>query len=119
MQGYENIFILDPNVSEENQKVLLDKLKGIVSSNGGQVVHETTWGRRKLAYEVKKREYGIYHLLYLDRTPAALQALETQLGYEDDVIKWMSVTVDDVHKEHEEFETLKSQGTLYPNLNER
>lgn len=118
MQGYESIFILDPDVTDEQQTALIDKFKGLIDANGGKVVHHAVWGRRKLAYEVRKRDYGIYHLFYLDRTAPALQALESQFRLDDSVLKWMSVTVDDVDAEHEKFEKLKSQGTLAQTLSE-
>lgn len=116
MQGYESVMILDPETSDEAQKELIEKYKSLVGSNGGQVVHHVAWGRRKLAYEVKKRQYGIYHLLYLDRTPDALRALENSMRIDDNVLKWMSVTVDDVDKEYQDFEKLRSEGSIAQTL---
>lgn len=116
MQGYESIFILDPEVSEAQQTELTDKFKSLVTGQGGQVLHHAVWGRRKLAYEVKKREYGIYHLFYLDRTPAALQALEYQFRIDDNVIKYLTVGVEDVEKEHAAFEQMRSEGSLAQKL---
>lgn len=118
MQGYEAIFILDPETGEEDQTGLIDKYKTLVGSNGGQVVHHATWGRRKLAYEVKKREHGFYHLFYMDRTPDALRALEGSFRIDDNVIKWMSVAVEDINKEHADFERLKTEGSLAQKLSE-
>jgi small subunit ribosomal protein S6 len=79
-------------------------------------VHHTAWGRRKLAYEVKKREYGFYHLLYLDRTPDALRALENSFRIDDTILKWMSVAVDDVNKEMADFDKLRSEGSIAQTL---
>jgi small subunit ribosomal protein S6 len=118
MQGYESIFILDPETGEEDQTGLIEKFKALVGSNGGQVVHHTTWGRRKLAYEVKKREYGFYHLFYMDKTPEALRALENTFRIDDNVIKWQSVSVEDVDKEHGDFERLKTEGSMAQKLSE-
>ena len=64
MKGYEIVFIMDPNLGEDGQKEIIDKAKSAYAESGGQISHETGWGRRKLAYPVKKREYGIYHVLY-------------------------------------------------------
>lgn len=119
MQGYESIVILDPNLTEEQQTVLLDKLKGIIEGQGGKIVQHAKWGRRKLAYEVKKKDYGLYHLFYLDRTPPALKALEGQLRFEETVLKWMSVAVEDVEAEHAAFEKLRTGGSAAQTLSER
>jgi small subunit ribosomal protein S6 len=82
------------------------------------VVHHTVWGRRKLAYEVNKREYGIYHLLYLDKSPQALRAMENSFRIDESVIKWMSVAVDDVDKELQAFQKLMSDGSIAQTLTE-
>lgn len=119
MQGYESIIIFDPNVTEEDQQGFLTKLKDGVEEQGGQILRQAQWGRRKLAYPVKKREYGIYHLLYLDRTPDALTEMERTLRFEDNVIKWLSVTVEDVDSEFDKFEKLKEDGSLAQNLSDR
>ena len=116
MQGYESVLIFDPEISEESQKELIDKYTALVGSNGGKVVHHTVWGRRRLAYEVKKRQYGVYHLLYLDRSPEALRALENNFRIDDNIIKWLSVAVDDVNKEIEDFQKLRSEGSLAQTL---
>jgi len=119
MQGYESIFILDPNATDEAQTSLLDKFKGIIEGQGGRIVQHAKWGRRKLAYEVKKRSHGIYHLFYIDHAPKAVKALESQLRLEENVLKWMSVAVEDVEAEHAAFEKLRTQGSLSQTLTER
>ena len=119
MQGYESIIILDPNTTEEDQTGLLAKFKETVEGQGGSVVHQSPWGRRKLAYPVKKKDYGHYHLLYLDHTPDALNALDRVLRYDDNVLKWMTVSVEDVEAEFSKFEKLKNEGSLAQNLSER
>ncbi len=118
MQGYETVVILDPNTSEENQKEILAKCKETVESKGGSLVREALWGRRKLAYRVKKREYGIYHLLYLARIPEALTELERFFRYSDDVIKWQSVTVEDIEAEFAKFEQMQNDGSRAQSLND-
>lgn len=117
-QGYESIFILHPDTGEEDQEGLIEKFKSLIGANGGQVLHHTTWGRRRLAYEVKKNRYGFYHLFYMDRTPDALRALENTFRIDDSVIKWMSVSVEDVEKEFANFEKLKTEGSVAKSLSE-
>ena len=119
MQGYESIFILDPNTPDEAQTALVDKFRGLVQAQGGQVVQHVKWGRRKLAYPVKKRDFGVYHLFYVNHAPAAVKALESQFRYEEHVLKWLSVAVPDVEAEHANFEKLRTQGSLAKTLTER
>ncbi|MCZ6531643.1 MAG: 30S ribosomal protein S6 [SAR324 cluster bacterium] len=119
MQGYESIIILDPNATEEDQTGLLEKFKVTVEGEGGNVLHQTPWGRRKLAYPVNKKDYGYYHLMYFDRTPQALTALERVLRYDENVLKWMTVFVEDVDEEFNKFEKLKTEGSIAQNLSDR
>ena len=118
MQGYESVLILDPELTEDSQKELIGKYTSLIDSNGGKVLHHATWGRRKLAYEVKKKQYGFYHLLYLDKAPAALRAMENNFRIDDSVLKWQSVAVEDVTKEFEAFEKLKTEGSVAQTLTE-
>ena len=117
-KGYESIFILHPDTGEEDQEGLIEKYKSLIGTNGGQVLHHTTWGRRKLAYEVKKNQFGFYHLFYMDKTPDALRALENTFRIDDSVIKWLSVSVEDVEKEFADFEKLKTEGSAAQSLSE-
>ena len=119
MKGYESVIILDPNLNEEDQQGLITKMEQLYQSNGGKVVNQASWGRRKLAYPVKKRDYGIYHLFYLDETPPALKAMETQFRFEDNIIKWQTVAVEDIDAEMQKFEKLKTDGSIYPQISER
>lgn len=118
MQGYESIFIIHPETGEEDMNGLIEKYKKLIDSNGGQVLHHTTWGRRKLAYDVKKHQFGIYHLFYMDKSPDALRAMENNFRIDDSIIKWMSVAVDDVDKEFTDFEKLKTEGSAARTLGE-
>lgn len=119
MKGYEIIFIVDPNIGEEGQQALLDKTKEVYAGAGGSVIHEVNWGRRKLAYRVKKLDYGIYFLLYVDRVAGALKDLENQFRFNPDIIKWQTVAIDDVDQEHAAFQQLKSEGTLAQKISDR
>ena len=119
MQGYESIYIVDPNVTEEDQQGLLEKLQKAATDNGGNIIHNTLWGRRKLAYPVKKRDYGIYHVLYTDRSPDAMKAMENIYRFDESVIKWQSVAVEDVDEEFNKFEKLRSEGSAAQSLSDR
>ena len=119
MQGYESIIILDPNLTEENQTALLQKLKETVEGQGGSVVHQTQWGRRKLAYPVKKMDYGHFYLLYLDHQPQALKAMENVMRLGEEFLKWQTVSVENLEEEFTKFETLKNEGSVAQNLSDR
>lgn len=112
-EGYESIFILDPGISEQDQADLVVKLRTLVEQQGGEVLRHVVWGRRRLAYVVKKHAYGIYHVFYLNLIPQALHELEQHFRLNERVIKWLSVRVKDVSHEHAEFIRLLNEGSRY------
>ncbi len=119
MKGYEIIFITDPNTTEEEQQVLVDKVKEVFTQAGGEVVHQTNWGRRKLAYMVKKFEYGYYHVFYVSRSKEAVKEMEDQFRFNAQVIKWHTLAVDDLDEEFAAFERLKTEGTIAQTISDR
>ena len=63
MRRYETVFIVNPELSEEQRQPLFDKLKGLVSEDHGMLVKFDEWGHKGLAYEIKKNPRGYYVLM--------------------------------------------------------
>ena len=60
MQSYENIVVIKPQLSDEQVVELLDKAKKLITDNGGEILVEDKWGRRKLAFPIDKAREGYY-----------------------------------------------------------
>jgi small subunit ribosomal protein S6 len=95
MRKYESIFILDPDLEEDQAQATIEKAKGIITQGNGEILKVEDWGKRKLAYEVKKKNKGHYILLHFTGSPALLSELERNFRVMDAVIKYMSVRVDE------------------------
>ena len=95
MRKYETIFILDPDLEEEQTQFTLEKVKGIITQTNGEILKVEDWGKRKLAYEVKKKPKGHYILIHFSGTPALLSELERNFRVMDAVIKFQSVRLDE------------------------
>ena len=91
MRKYETIFILDPDLEEEQTQSTLEKVKGIITQTNGEILKVEDWGKRKLAYEVKKKSKGHYLLIHFLGPPALLSELERNFRVMDAVIKYQSV----------------------------
>lgn len=61
---YELVIIFVPDVKEDKMKKDIERVKAIIASNNGEVLNEEHWGNKKLAYQIKKFENGIYHFIY-------------------------------------------------------
>ncbi|MDH4224801.1 MAG: 30S ribosomal protein S6 [Deltaproteobacteria bacterium] len=119
MNGYESIYIFSPATSEETQKGLEQKLSTIVTARGGKVEHLDSWGRRRLAYPVKKQEYGIYQLFYFSLPEGDLKELDTLFRHSEDILLWQTVRVNDIEAEIKQFQELKDNGSLAQKISER
>jgi small subunit ribosomal protein S6 len=91
MRRYETIFILDPDLEEEQTLSVTEKVKGIITQANGEILKIEDWGKRKLAYEVKKKPKGHYFLIHFLGSPALLSELERNFRVMDAVIKFQSV----------------------------
>ncbi|WP_280346825.1 30S ribosomal protein S6 [Nocardia neocaledoniensis] len=87
MRQYEVMVILDPSLDERIVGQSLDTLLNVVKTEGGKVDKVDIWGRRRLAYEIRKQAEGIYAVVELTATPATVSELDRQLGLNETVLR--------------------------------
>ena len=87
MRQYELMVILDPELDERTVSPSLDKFLSVVTKDGGSVDNVDIWGRRRLAYEIKKKAEGIYPVITMTAEPATAQELDRQLGLNEVVLR--------------------------------
>jgi small subunit ribosomal protein S6 len=87
MRHYEVMVILDPELEERTVAPSLDTFLNVVKNDGGAVEKVDIWGKRRLAYEIDKKTEGIYAVLDLNCTPAAVQELDRQLNLNEAVLR--------------------------------
>jgi small subunit ribosomal protein S6 len=97
MRKYESIFILDADLEEEQTQSVIEKVKGIVSQNSGETLKVEDWGKRKLAYQVRKKPRGHYFLIHFMGSPILVSELERNFRVMDAVIKFQTVRLDESH----------------------
>jgi len=95
---YEELFIIRPDEPEEQIDQLIEQLTVLVANHGGNVDKSEKWGVRKLAYRVQKRGEGFYVLLQFTAQPEAVHELERKLRVSDQVLKFLTVRVDEKMK---------------------
>ena len=87
MRAYEVMVILDPSLEERTVQPSLDKYLNVIRKDGGTVENVEVWGRRRLAYEVKKNAEGIYAVINLTAEPASVKELDRQLTLNESVLR--------------------------------
>ncbi len=94
MNIYENMVILNAGISDEEAESVIAKIKENITGQGGEVLKVDVWGRRKLAYEIKKQKKGLFVLL-LYKTPAkTIKKLEEFYKVFDVIIKYMIIKLE-------------------------
>jgi small subunit ribosomal protein S6 len=84
---YELMVILDPEIDERTVAPSLDKFLGVIRNDGGTIENVDIWGRRRLAYEIKKKSEGIYAVVNFTATSAATNELDRQLKLSEAVLR--------------------------------
>jgi small subunit ribosomal protein S6 len=87
MPLYETIFIIHPELNEEDVEEHIKRIENLVTRLGGEIVKTERWGKKRLAYEVDKHRYGFYVLLRLRGNPAFLPELERHYRLTEGIIK--------------------------------
>src|SRR5256885_9871260 len=94
MRTYEVLFILTPQVPEEEATNLIGELKRIAEGTGAKLTHEEAWGRRRLAYPIQKFNEGIYQLFVFE-SDGSLAELDRRMKNSDRILRHMIVRTDE------------------------
>ena len=95
LREYETIFLVRPDLADDLVDKIVERIRGIVHRDGGKVIKVENWGKKKVAYEVKKNLRAIYiHFLYLGDSKIVAE-FERNLRMTDDVMKYQSVKIAD------------------------
>lgn len=95
LREYELVMVLRPDVPEEDVPATIERVQQFVTGRGGTVLNTDTWGRRKLAYPIKKYFEGNYIVTQLRLEPRDARDLETNLRLNDHVIRHLLVRTDE------------------------
>ena len=87
MRAYEVMVILEPSLEERTVEPSLDKYLNVVRKDGATIESVEVWGRRRLAYEIKKNAEGIYAVVTLQAEPATVKEFDRQLTLNESVLR--------------------------------
>ena len=96
MKAYELMLILRPNLEDEAREAVLEKIRGILTTEGGTVDSEEAWCKRRLAYEIDHTEEGDYQVVLFHANTATVAELDRVLNITDQVLRFMVVRRDDL-----------------------
>jgi small subunit ribosomal protein S6 len=104
---YELMFIVRPDMAEEDQDKLISTLETAVTASGGAVKNVEKMGKRRLAYIVRRFREGIYVLLTVEGAGGLIHELERRLRVSEPVIKFLTVRIDEEQKRLDKIKAIK------------
>lgn len=99
MSYYECVFIARQDLSQSQTEALTETYTKVLGENKGKVVSSEYWGLKGLAYPIKKNKRGHYIMLNVEAPSEAVQEMERQMRFNEDVIRYLSVKVDALQTE--------------------
>ena len=95
MYSYEVALILRPEIEDEGQEAIIERLSQMLTSQGGQVENVEKWDRRRLAHPINKVNEGIYYFIQGQFSPAVLSELERTARLSEDILRHMVIRTDE------------------------
>ena len=109
MRKYEIMFIVDPNLPEDEIDQLNAQVEGLIAEGGGTILETEKMGRKRLAYEVSRRTEGFYVLLVVEATGEILSEVERRFRVMDNVLRYLTVRVDETEKKLEKKRAIRQK----------
>ena len=98
MPLYEHVFMARQDISNAQMDTLTETFKSLITDNGGKIGRTEYWGLKPLTYRICKNRKAHYALMNIDAPAPAVAEMERQMGLNEDVIRFMTIRVE----EHEE-----------------
>jgi small subunit ribosomal protein S6 len=95
LRKYELIYVVQPEATDEDRSKITDRVREIIDRLEGKVVLEEDWGKRKLAYEIRKFNKGFYHYFVFGAYPGTTQEIERNLRMLDNCVRYLTVKLED------------------------
>ena len=95
MRKYEIIFIAHPDLDEENLNNVVEKVKGWIADDKGEVVSVDNWGKKKMAYRIRKVREGQYVLITANMEPNAVKNLSQNMRFVESIMRSMITLVEE------------------------
>ena len=94
MAIYETVIILDSLLATKEIDVLVEQFSGVITQNGGTIRKVDKWGKKRLAFEIRKKQYGFYVAIEFEGIGNIPRALESDFNYNDKVMRYLTYQYD-------------------------
>ena len=109
MRNYEVVFVAAPTLSNEELEAFISHIQTVVDGKSGKVIKVDNWGKKSLAYKIKKYRDGYYVVLSLEGDGAMIAELERRFRVTDYVIRFISVRIDEDMKRSDKLKAMRQR----------
>jgi len=95
MRSYEIVFIAHPDLDEKALEETTEKVKGWIAAAGGEITKVDPWGKRRMAYAIRKRREGYYVLIEANMPPTAVAELERNMRLHEPIMRYLVTRIDE------------------------
>ena len=92
MREYEIVYVISPDLSDEDRTAKIERIHSLIAENGGQLGKVEDWGKRVLAYEIKHFTEGYYGLAEFQRSPENVKLIEERLNIDEEVLRYQIIS---------------------------
>lgn len=90
---YESAILINAALDDETIKNIIGRVKENITTNGGEILEIEDWGRKRLAYQVKKSKIGYYTIFRFNSTPDLVPKLERYYQLDESIIRYLTITL--------------------------
>lgn len=91
---YESMILLNPDEEAESIKSILEEIKNLIISSGGEVIRIQEWGLRSLAYKIKKKDKAYYYMIHFQAKPNFIKEYERWLELKDSILRYLTLKLE-------------------------
>ena len=91
MRRYETTYIIDGSLEQDKIEAITQRVNEIITNSGGNIVEENTWGKKRLAYEIQKRQYGYYIILNFDAEGSVIEEMEKFFRLNQFILRYLTI----------------------------
>lgn len=91
---YESAVIINAALEDTHIEAVVEKIKSTILQNGGEIHHINTWGRKRLAYVIKKQKIGYYVFFRFEAPTEAISQIERMYKLDEHIVRFLTITLD-------------------------
>jgi small subunit ribosomal protein S6 len=93
LKTYQTIIVIDSLLKNEEIDAIIEKVVRIINNNGGNVINVNRWEKKRLAYEIKKRQYGYYVEINFEAPSDLVKTLERDYRLDENILRYLTIVL--------------------------